>query len=62
MNYKFLIIVILFLSACVTDNDYKIKSENDLINETFSNKGFALLFTEDLKKKKLLIKKLMIVN
>ncbi len=58
MNYKFLIIVILFLSSCVTDNDYKIKSENDLINETFSNKGFALLFTEDLKKKKIINKKI----
>ena len=51
MNYKIIFIFLLFFSSCA-----KIPTEKTSINiistETYSNKGFTLLFSEDLKKKK----------
>ena len=47
MNYK--ILILLFLVSCTTP----IKVEKEIIPQRkFSNKGFALLYTEDLKKNK----------
>jgi len=57
MNYKIIIIIILFLHSCTTTNINK-KKENIIPVEIFSNKGFALLFNEDLKNKKLINKKI----
>ena len=57
MNYKIIFIFLLFFSSCA-----KIPTEKTSINiiptETYSNKGFALLFSEDLKKKKIVNKKI----
>ena len=57
MNYKIIIIIIFFLHSCTTTNINK-KKENIIPVEIFSNKGFALLFNEDLKNKKLINKKI----
>ena len=47
MNYK--ILILLFLVSCATP----IKVEKEITHQRkFSNKGFALLYTEDLKKNK----------
>ena len=43
--------------SCTT-TDINIKKEDPVPVEIFSNKGFALLFTEDLKSKKLINKKI----
>ena len=57
MNYKIIFIFLLFFSSCA-----KIPTEKTSINiistETYSNKGFTLLFSEDLKKKKIVNKKI----
>ena len=57
MNYKIIFIFLFFFSSCA-----KIPTEKTSINiiptETYSNKGFTLLFTEDLKKKKIVNKKI----
>ena len=58
MNYKILIIILLFLFSCETNTVNKIKVKNVVSVEVFSNKGFALLFTDDLKKKKIVNKKI----
>ena len=58
MNYKIFIAIFLFLYSCTTNN---INVSNDKViiqSETYSNKGFTLLFNEDLKKKKLINKKI----
>ncbi len=47
----------MFLHSCTTTNINK-KKENIIPVEIFSNKGFALLFNEDLKNKKLINKKI----
>ena len=57
MNYKIIVIIFLFLYSCTTTNINK-KKEINLPVEIFSNKGFTLLFTEDLKSKKLINKKI----
>ena len=45
MNYK--ILILLFLVSCATP----IKVEKEIpLQRKFSNKGFALLYSEDLKK------------
>ena len=52
MNFKIILIFILFLYSCETKN-INI-SDRDIISPStsFSNKGFALVFDEGLKKKK----------
>ena len=58
MIYKKYIFIFLFLFACSTNNtsnkDTKIVEHID----TFSTKGFALIYNEDLYKKKIINKKL----
>ena len=58
MNYKILIIVFLFLFSCEVNTVNNKKVKNIVSVEVFSNKGFALLFTDDLKKKKIVNKKI----
>ena len=58
MNYRILIIIFLFLYSCETNIVNNKKIENIIPVETFSNKGFALVFNDDLKNKKLVNKKI----
>ncbi len=58
MNYKILFIILLFLFSCETNTVNKKKVKSVVSVEVFSNKGFALLFTDDLKKKKIVNKKI----
>tara|TARA_B100000579_G_C22800864_1_gene839774 strand:- start:206 stop:961 length:756 start_codon:yes stop_codon:yes gene_type:complete len=58
MNYKSFIIILLFLYSCTTNNINKTQKEEIIPSEIYSNKGFTLLFTEDLKKQKLINKKI----
>ena len=58
MNYKILTFILLFLYSCTTNtiNNNKIETIQNV--ETFSSKGFALLFTDELKKNKIVNKKI----
>jgi len=58
MNYKFFIIFLLFIYSCSTNNINKSQKNVIIQTDIYSNKGFTLLFTEDLKKKKLINKKI----
>ncbi len=51
MNYKVFILIFLFLYSCATTDFGKIKKDEIIQTEIYSNKGFTLIFTEDLKKK-----------
>ena len=53
MNYRFLIIFCLFIYSCETTTINNKKINSVIKVETFSNKGFALVFTDDLKKQKI---------
>ena len=57
MNYKIFIIFI-FLISCTTNNINKKESKIVDLSETFSSRGFALIFNESLKKNKIVSKKL----
>ncbi len=57
MSYKTFILILIFLHSCTTINNNTEKSEI-IQSEIYSNKGFTLLFSEDLKKKKLINKKI----
>ena len=57
MSYKTFILILIFLHSCTTINNNVEKSEI-IQSEIYSNKGFTLLFSEDLKKKKLINKKI----
>ena len=50
MNYKIFAIVFLFLYSCTATNINNKNIETSLDKTIFSNKGFALVFNEDLKK------------
>ena len=56
MNYRIIIIIFLFLFSCETNTVNNKKVKNIVSVEVFSNKGFALLFSDDLKKKKIVNK------
>ena len=52
MNYKVLsIIFIFFLSSCAETNPIKF-SKKSIIIDSFSNRGFTLVYDDDLFKKK----------
>ena len=58
MNYKFvLILLVLFLNSCVPIENDKL-SKNKIIIESFSNKGFALVYENSLFQKKIINKKI----
>ena len=56
MNYKIFIIIFLFLYSCTANTVNNTSFETSLEKTIFSNKGFALVFDNDLKKKKLINK------
>ncbi len=58
MNYNFLLIILIFLCSCTvnTVNNNKIETSHKI--SPFSNKGFALVFNTDLKKQKIINKKI----
>ena len=58
MNYKIFIAIFLFIYSCTTNNINKSQNKVIIQSETYSNKGFTLLFNEDLKKQKLINKKI----
>ncbi len=58
MNYKILIIFFLFIFSCTTNNINNSQKEIIIPVETFTNKGFALVFSEDLNKNKLISRKI----
>ena len=58
MNYKFVFIsLILFLNSCVQIENVKLSNKKVII-ESFSNKGFALVYDDNLFKKKIINKKI----
>ncbi len=58
MNYKFVLIsLILFLNSCVQTESVKLSKKNIII-ESFSNKGFALVYDDSLFQKKIINKKI----
>jgi len=58
MNYKIFIVIFLFIYSCTTNNINESQNKVIIQSETYSNKGFTLLFNEDLKKQKLINKKI----
>ena len=58
MNYKIFIIFLLFTYSCTTNNINNSKKTEIIQSEIYSNKGFTLLFNRDLKKEKLISKKI----
>lgn len=58
MNYKlFFIFIFIFLNSCVDTTNVKF-SKNRIITDKFSNKGFALIYDEDLLNKKIINKRI----
>ena len=58
MNYKIFILILFFVCSCTSNNVNNIQKEEIILTETYSNKGFTLLFNENLKKQKLINKKI----
>ncbi len=53
MNCKYFFIIFIFLYSCATSDFNNTKKAEIIPSEVYSNKGFTLLFSEDLKKKKI---------
>jgi len=58
MNYKFVIFIFLLLCSCTVNNINQSQKDNIIHTQIFSNKGFALVFTESLRKQKIINKKI----
>ena len=58
MNYKKLIIIFLLTCSCATNNVNKPLDKIIVQHQVFSNKGFALLFRDNLKNQKIINKKI----
>ncbi len=58
MNYKILFIFLFFIYSCETNNITQKKVNNVIPSERFSNKGFTLVFNENLRKKKIITNKI----
>ena len=58
MNFKIVLIFMLFLYSCETKNINNSDIDIDKANVSFSNRGFALVFDEKLKKKKIINRKI----
>ena len=58
MNYKIIIIIFLFIFSCTTNNINETHKKNIIPVETFTNKGFTLVFSENLRKEKKINKKI----
>ena len=57
MNYKIIIIILFFLSSCVSNIDTK-NTTNVIIKSKFSNSGFTLIYDEKLLLNKIINKKM----
>ena len=57
MNYK-IIIIFLLLASCVPKNLSENYKKKIVFSQYFSNQGFALIFHDDLKKQKIVSKKM----
>ena len=55
MNYKTFFLIFLLLQSCTVN---QIVDDQIIESKVYSNKGFALLYNEDLKKQKLIDKKI----
>ena len=55
MNYKIFILIFLFLYSCSTN---QVTKKQIIQTETYLNKGFTLLYKDNLKKNKLISKKI----
>ena len=58
MNYKIIIFLFFFIYSCTTVDTNKKIQVVIMPTENYSNKGFALLFTENLKKEGIINKKI----
>jgi len=58
MNFKIILIIILFLYSCDSRNINISKRDIITPDISYSNKGFTLVFEESLKKKKIINKKI----
>ena len=58
MNYKIFILLLLFTFSCTNQNIVKKKVSDNIIFQKYSNNGFALIYSEDLFKSKIVNKKL----
>ena len=58
MNYKIILIIFLiFLNSCTTTKNINF-SKNKILIDSFSNKGFALIYDDSLIKKKVINKRI----
>ena len=55
MNYKYLLLIF-FLCSCASNNINK--SKDIIFKDSFSNKGFTLIYNDSLKKKRIITKKI----
>ena len=55
MNYKYLLLIF-FLCSCTSNNINK--SKDIIFKDSFSNKGFTLIYNDALKKKRIITKKI----
>ena len=58
MNFKKLIIIFLLTCSCATNNINKSVDKKIIHQQIYNNKGFALLYKDDLKKQKLINRKI----
>ncbi len=58
MNYKILILLLLLTFSCTNQNFSKKKVSENIIFQKYSNNGFALVYSDDLFKEKIVNKKL----
>ena len=58
MNFKKLIIIFLLTCSCATNNINKSVDKKIIHQLVYNNKGFALLYKDDLKKQKLINRKI----
>ena len=58
MNCRIPIVFFLFIFSCTTNNINKTQKVDTVQSEIYFNKGFTLLFKDNLKKKKIISKKI----
>ena len=58
MNYKIIFFLLFLLSSCTQKDLSQNYKKKIIFSEAFSNQGFALIFNENLKKQKIISKKM----
>ena len=58
MNYKIIIFLLFLLSSCTQKDLSQNYKKKIIFSEAFSNQGFALIYNENLKKQKIISKKM----